>query len=222
MPVNQQLLAAIQATLGPAITPSLTQASAGDDLYEAYVLSIVVDAAREEGATVTFHNISGAAVGVFTFRTSPGYIHSDTQDYTYARFEFANAPTLEAHVGIRVSGRSTVLHEADVAVVKQSEAVACRQNEINPRSHELVVAVECKFYGANIPLGMARGFLGLVSDFSAKEAYFVTNMAGQNATRLLAYRAKHWEIGVQPSAPTTVLRLRNAFQKALRNHIDRS
>jgi hypothetical protein len=153
---------------------------------------------------------------MFVFRTSPGYIFSTTRPYTHAEIIFANKPPLEAHVGVRVVGKSGVLHECDVAVIEQAEAATCRQRQVPPRSSKVVIAVECKFYSTPLQLHLARAFIGLVSDMSAKKPIFVTNSASDSLEKLLTGRDRHWEHNVIPAASLEVSRLRHEFQDAFK------
>src|SRR5689334_11022140 len=104
MTTTSSLLTAIQAALGSTISPSLTSASDTSDIFEAYVFSLILEAARIEGANVYFRDVNGNSPSTFIFRTSPGYIFSRAQPYTHAVIEFSGKPTLETHVGVRVSG----------------------------------------------------------------------------------------------------------------------
>ena len=218
MAITDDMINAIQASLGGMITPSLTSSSALGDLFEGYILSILLDAATELGGQIEYRNISGTT-NQFLFRTSPGFIFSTAQAYTYAVIAFSNCPVLEAHVGVRVAGKSDVLHECDLAVLPQAEAQTCRQNMVHPRSAKLILAIECKFYTVSLPLDLARSFVGLGVDLSATGCYFVTNTASEVIERLLAHHSRHWEHNVFPQAQLNVNRLRNSFQKAFVNSI---
>jgi hypothetical protein len=210
------LVAAIQAALGS--TPaSLNQSSPGSDLYELFVFSIVLTSARDLGAAVSFEDVTGNIPAVFVARTSPGYIYSDEHQYCHAVIQFDHCPTLEAHLGIRVAGASRVLHECDVVVLLRSEALTCRQLRVQPRQSRVILAVECKFYAVPLPLGLARGFVGLVSDLPARDRYFVFNSTGNNIERYLSARASHWERSVRPDSPLEASRLQHAFQTTFRN-----
>jgi hypothetical protein len=190
-PNEQILLNQIQAALGPAISPSLTVASAANDVFEAYVFSLLLEAARTETAAVSFEDVHGRTPNVFTFRTSPGFIFSTAQDYTHAVITFSGRPPLEAHLGIYVEGASGVLHECDVVAVDRAEAQACRVSQASPRSAKVFIATECKFYAATPSLGLGRGFLGLISDITAKDRFFVMNRTAPSIERLLARRHRH-------------------------------
>jgi hypothetical protein len=218
MPLRPGLLAEIAAALGPSIPMNLTSASAASDLFEAYVWCLAVDAARDEGANVQFRDVFGnVAPSSFYFRTSPGFIFSTAQPYTHAELSFPNRALLEAHVGIRVSGRSGVLHECDVAVLLKSEADLCRSENVSPRSARVIISAECKFYSADVPLGMARGFVGLTSDLSTKDRFFVVNTESDSAERLLTHLGRGWDHRIIPGSDT-VSRLRHSFRDAYKKY----
>ena len=190
MPLRANLLAEVQQALGAAVVPSLTTSSHVNDVYEAYLFSLVIQAARVEGATVTLGCINGGMPNPFVFRTSPGYLNSRHRNYGYAVIDFTGCPALEAHLGVRVSGHSTVLHECDVSVLLQAEAMVCRSRRelVAPRSHKVVIALEAKYYTTDIALHLGRGFLGLVRDLSAQDAFFVINRDARSVERLLAHK----------------------------------
>jgi hypothetical protein len=160
-----RLLAEIQTALGGSMPPSLRAVSAGSDIFEAYVLMLVIQAALEEGAQVTYRDVFGNTPTTFVFRTSPGYIYSRAQPYTHGVIAFASKPALEVHMGVRVVGKSGVLHECDIAVIEQAEAETCRRNYVPPRSTKVLIAAECKFYVAALKLSLAREFLGVADRF---------------------------------------------------------
>jgi hypothetical protein len=216
-PSLASLLAQIQSAIGPSLTPSLTTASAGSDVFEAYVLSIIIDAAEIEGAAVSFRNIDGSTPTLFTFRTSPGHIWWDSQPYTYAQIQFPGVPLLEAHLGVYVTGKSGLIHEADALVLLSEEATLSRLNQVPPRSKRALLAAECKFYAANLRLGLARAFVGLCSDLSSRECFFVTNSSSISVEKLLTHQRKKWQSLVEPSRAVDVLRFQNSIQDAFKD-----
>ena len=218
MTLVDDLLARVQTTLGAAVTPSLSTASDTSDIFEAYVFSLIIEAARTEDADIFYRDVYGGVPTTFVFRTSPGYIFSTTQAYTHAVISFQNKPPLEAHVGVRVVGKSGVLHECDVAVIEQIETETCRQRQVPPRSSKVFIAVECKFYSTPLQLHLARAFIGLVSDLSAKRSVFVTNSASDSLEKLLTGRDRNWEHNVIPSAAREVSRLCHEFQTAFKKY----
>jgi hypothetical protein len=216
MSINVDLLADIQTTLGQTITPNLSVTSNVSDIFEAYVFSLVIEAARTEDAIVQYRDVHGQSPVTFVFRTAPGYIFSTAHPYTHAVISFQGKPPLEAHAGVRVVGKSGVLHECDVAVIEQAEAETCRQRQVPPRSTKVLVAVECKFYSTPLQLYLARSFIGLASDLSTKDPIFVTNNRSNSLEKLLSSRRMKWEHNLIPSASVEVLRLRHEFQGAFK------
>jgi hypothetical protein len=140
-----------------------SSASAGNDLYEAYVWSLVLEAAQRENATVRLLDRLGRPPTAFWFRTSPSDIFSSAHDYCHAQVDFPGCPSLEAHIGIYISGKSKVNHEADVAVLYKDEADVCRRDAVHPRSGKVLLTAERKFYiDSNVGIGLGRSFLGLI------------------------------------------------------------
>lgn len=101
---------------------------------------------------------------------------------------------------------------ADVLVVLRDEAETCRQTRGTPRSSKIVLADECKFYSTTPSLYLCRGFLGLCSDLSGKECFFVTNTTAPSVERLLAHKRKKWDHQIVPASINDVTGLQNAFQ----------
>jgi hypothetical protein len=218
MAIRNDLLTEIQNTLGAATSPSLSTSSDASDLFEGYVFSLAVQAAQTEGASITYRDVNGNVSTNFMFRTSPGYIYSRSQLYSYALILFQNRPPLEAHLGVRVEGISKVLHECDVAVLEQSEADRCWRRLVSPRSSKVLIAVECKFYTTPLQLHLARSFLGLLSDLSAKDGLFVSNNSSNSIEQLLSGRKRKWEHNLIPNATLEVNRLRHEFQSSYKRY----
>ena len=133
MAVREDLIAEIEAAVVRAAQISYDDADATHDIYENYIWSMCIAAARMQGATVTFESVNGHNASHLVFRTSPGAIFSTADDYSHAVLEFSACPPLEVHVGIRVTGRSRVLHECDVAVLYRDEAQMCREEHVYPK-----------------------------------------------------------------------------------------
>jgi hypothetical protein len=214
------MLGEIRATLGSAISPNLTTASAGFDIFEAYVLSLILRAAQVEEATISYEDVFGGAPSIFVFRTSPGEISQTTQPYTHAIIQFTNKPLLEAHIGIYIEGKSGVRHECDVAVLLRTEAETCRRNpRVLPRHTKVILSAECKFYTGNVPLPFARSFLGLRTDISHSNGspFYVLNTDSPSGIKLVEHHYKGWEKEIVPRLPIAVARLQNAFQKTFQS-----
>jgi hypothetical protein len=214
MTLSPSLLLKIKNVLSLSVTPNLTSSSRGDDLYEAYVWSIVIEAARKKGATVEFKDVSGnTVVSDYFFRTSPSELWWSTKNYCHAEIGFSNCPILEAHTGIYVAGRSEVRHECDVAVVYKTEADICRSNQVLPRSSKVLLAVECKYYvNSNPGLGLARGFLGLREEIQRENRFFIATSHSKSVEKLLAKHTRDYELKFTPVIPHNVDVMRGVFE----------
>lgn len=171
------------------------------DIYEGYVFGLVVRAGAAIGGSVSFANVHGSSpVHRLVFRTSPGMLYSKAHPYTHAVLDLPGCDPLEIHVGVRVQGKSGVLHECDVLVLPQDEANLSRSREVAPRGTRSLLAVECKYYASHLPLHLARGFHGLHKDLGLKYPYFVSNVRAGRIERYLSYHGRSWENGVVPAS----------------------
>lgn len=195
-----QLAAEVAARLGPAVAPNLTSANYAYDLYEAYIFTLVLSAARREGFGVAYEHITAAPPNTFTFRTSPGHIYTATQPYSYAVLTAQRGLELEAHVGIRALGKSRVAHECDVIVLRRDESVLCRANRVDPVHNHAELVVECKFYAAALGLGLLRSFLGLSADLGGPETRLVSNVSSRSLARLFKSHKRKWEDELVPGS----------------------
>jgi hypothetical protein len=217
VPVREDLIAEINRIVAKAAAAGYSEPLATNDVYENYIWALCLQAARQHGATITYEDSNEAMVSQLVFRTSPGAIYSTAHPYTHAAIDFSGCPLLEAHVGIRVTGKSRVLHECDVAVLDKEEARLCRSNQVHPRASKVLIAAECKFYTAAIQLYLGRSFLGLTSDIHRKERYFITNGQSPSVTKLIAHHQSEWECGVIPKSPDADALL-HSFARAFRNY----
>jgi hypothetical protein len=201
---------------------SYDSASAANDVYEGYIFSLVVATARASRATVHFESVRGDRVNEVVFRTSPGRLYSTAQNYTHAVIRFGQvAPALEAHVGVLVQGNSGVEHECDVLVLEAEEARTCRQVRASPRTRACVLTIECKYYLAHLPLGMARNFAGLKDDLGQTHTIFAANITSNSVKKYLNHRKLTQESdGVPGSA--AVNHLRSHIREAFKAHVNKS
>jgi hypothetical protein len=215
--VRQDLLDQIDNCLASSVTSGYTTVNAVDDLFEGYIWSIVVAAAREQGAAIRYENVFAQSVSKMVFRTSPGFIYSTKQPYTHAVISFQGALEFEAHIGIRVTGRSQVLHECDVAVLDRSEAQTCRANQVHPRVSKVRIVVECKFHAATLQLGFGRAFLGLTADLMKENRFLVSNVGSANIERLATYHKTDWDTGLDLKDPKIPANLQARLSRVFRN-----
>ena len=217
--MRADLLNDIRQTLGSAVPPNLTIGSKGYDLYEAYVFTLVLRAARTTGFAVAYENRDGSVPTTFTFRTGPGEISSG--NYSHAVLTISGKPQLEAHVGIYISGVSKVPHEADVSVIMRDEAIFCRAvtPTVLPRYSSIILAAECKFYESSaIGISMGRGFMGLSKDFAGRPEFFVMSRQSARVKTLLAHHGERWGAAIVPGSQANVNRLIASFESVLEDY----
>ncbi|CAN5536478.1 hypothetical protein BH10ACT7_BH10ACT7_05570 [soil metagenome] len=215
MSAATDLLEEIESLLA-MIDTSYSESSAANDIYEGYVLALVVDAARRAGAEVEYRTVLGAVTNDLYFRTSPGLIYSKLHDYSHAVLRFSSCPPLEVHVGVMVQGRSGVLDECDVLVLPAKEAQVCRESSVSPRGPASIIAVECKFYASPVGIGLARAYHGLQADLGVRFPRFVTNVRSGSVEKYLTHLGREWENGVIPNTDESgylIASFREAFKK---------
>jgi hypothetical protein len=209
------LLSELSSAIGGRPT-SYNSATAAWDIYEGYTFALVIRAAIAAGGTVVYEDCYSNPVGRLLFRTSPGMLYSTAHPYTHAVLSFPGCDPLELHVGVRVQGRSGVLHECDVLVLPVEEANLSRARRVAPRGTRSLIAIECKYYASHLSLDLARGFHGLHADLGLKYPFFVTNLRAQRIERYLTYHNRNWESGVIPRTQEVAYfegQVREAFKK---------
>lgn len=221
-----QLLARLRTTLPKALPTTLTTTgphpTAPDDLYEAYIFALVIDAARSVGYSVQFVNGAGTTATILHLRRSPGRIASSGTPggppFTHAVLSSANRPDLEVHTGILVVGKSKVVHEADLVILPREQADRCRRFDVDPPSSSAILSLEAKYYTMPVALSTAREFLGLSKDLSPKQIVFACTVASASAMALLAGTSSvEYDDGVLPSRNGEVS-LREYVRRILRNY----
>lgn len=198
----------------------VSSAEQANDAFEVYVLSLILQAAKNEGASIFFENNKNIFnPSHLVFRTSPGVIYSTAQDYTHAIIEFNQNLVYEAHIGIFISGLSNVLHESDVSVINSNEGKFCRRGKVHPKKSNTILSVECKFYSGNLGIRLGREFLGLTVDLGKENRFFVSNSDGKSVDRLLAkHKIEHY-LGLTPLSADKEQQVIALFRAAFRQQI---
>jgi hypothetical protein len=137
-----------------------------DNLYEAYIFTLVAVALTSRGWVPTHKNIKGHInPAQFVFRCAPGKIWSTFRNYSYIQFDY-QGKRYELHMGIEIQGISSVENEADISLVEFKEAEQARnkptKHKVNSSKAPLVI--ECKCYTNPLGKNIGREFLGLVKD----------------------------------------------------------
>lgn len=244
MTIVSDMLMEINSALGGIPSSYRIGLSQDYDIFEGYIFALLLEEADKVGADVELRDaLSTASPTICRFPTSPSFIKSD-DPYTYAVISFPGRRkrTLEAHVGKYVSGISKVKHECDVALLYQTEAEACRAYHRStsrtalPRSSQLLLAIECKYYDSDMKLSLARSFVGLNKDLATENVCFVTNdprgtpTPGNAPTSLSRLITKHskgkfgcWQSGIDPN-PSNIVnveRLQGLFQEVFNQYLNK-
>jgi hypothetical protein len=217
-----ELVASINTLLNLPAAQQLLQLNSNtcERAYEAYVLSLCVEAVRRAGGTAEIIGItSGPNPNPVVFRGAPGSMASTNQDFAYGscvlktkRFEF--------HVDVEYQGTSGAPHEIDVSMCDKVHADAVRNTNGTPKAdgNKLLMAFECKFYENTPGVSLGRTFVGLISDCGALRLKgFVANL---NSDKLGLYLSKSRRpqpfLGIVPTDPASEERFIRNVEQALR------
>jgi hypothetical protein len=187
---------ALKAALGTGIGHALSAASNGADVYEAYLMAIVLNAATDIGMSIALEDTSGATQTTLTLRTAPSSITSGS--FTHAVLSGpSGAEVLEVHTGVYVKGTSGAFHECDVVILKREAGVRCRKPpHSDPHSSAVVWAMEAKFYVAeNVGIAKAREYFGLNLEMSGNTSRRTALVVTQSANSVQKVFAHHTPAG---------------------------
>jgi hypothetical protein len=131
---------------------------------------------------------------------------------------------LEVHTGVYVQGTSGARHECDVLIVKREAGLRCRKKLANPRSADVVWAIEAKFYVAkNVGLAKAREYFGLNLEMSgsrSRRTALVVTRSADSVHKVLAHHTPpgHFYTDVYPGQ-LTVEDLRAQLRQVLTRYL---
>lgn len=218
---SSSLLTDVEAALGLALDLGYASKAKAHDLYEAYVLTLLLVAADAAGWTLDLHDGWGHAVTAPVFRLGPGRITS--RDYTFARMTKAGMAPLEAHLGVKVSGQAPVgisartksgrlLHEFDLIVLPESVASACRATGHDPDYTAVAMHAEMKFYTGKLSLPLGRASIGMALECGlAGKSVLITNQLGYTVQDLVQHHHVAFRFNVLPSNLTAERHVTNWF-----------
>lgn len=202
-----QLVLSINALLKLPAAQQLLQLNSNtcERAYEAYVLSLCVEAVRRPGGTAVLTGIkSGANPSPVVFRGAPGSMASRNQNFAYVDCEL-KGKQFEIHADVEYQGTSGALHEIDVSVCAKQHAEAVRSTNGSPKTsgNNLLVTLECKFYESAPGVTLGRTFVGLVSDCSGvRFEAFVANLPSNKLQMYLSKKSRPEPfLGVVPTSP---------------------
>lgn len=208
------LLSAVSGGLATAKTLGYSTASAAHDVYEAYVLTLLLRAAKRQGWTWDLRDTSGKITTDAIFRMAPGRLPSG--NFTHVLLSKAGNSDLEAHIGIKVVGNSNVRHEYDLLVLSASTAKTCRALNEDPAHSDVVAHAEAKYYNSNLTLPLGRAYLGLAADCNLPgKSVLVTNQNGRTVEELSIFYGLDFRFLIKPSNTIGEYHLIRCFEKFL-------
>lgn len=207
-----ELIAAVERALGP-LSASYRSGAAPEDLYEAALLSLAVEAAEAAGGDCLLTNDGNSRAAELRFRRAPGNLWRG--NFTFCLVTFPTSPKqLEIHLGIYVLGGSGVAHECDIALLDSDEGERSRWAHVHPRKRGLIASIEAKHYVASPGLDIGRGFIGLSAELGQQKcALAFPARSSTNLATLIARR---------PSECFDELTLESAAAARLRSHLDQA
>lgn len=221
MPITVPTDTQLRTAINLATRLGYTKSYKTDDLFEHYVFSICVAAAKQHGARVSYVDANDNPSTKLVFRASPGIINSPNRTYTHALFDFPNASNLEMHVGIKVVGLSKELHECDLAILPQEVAARCRELGKNPEAKDLTIGIECKLRTGKLELPAARSFLGLTKEIHNTRRFLVTNSDSETCMKVVSHYEPSFNSNIFPRSSDVKI-LESCLVAAMKSHIDKT
>ena len=213
MAIDLGLLGAVQSGLRRAATMNYNSFSASEDVYEGFVLALFLEGALIEGWSYEWYDHAGPQAHL-QFRLGPGRIFSS--GFTHAQLDKPGRQPLEAHVGIRVKGRSGVAHEFDLAVLPKAAADAARAARRDPHFREIIIQAEAKFYTHSLPLHLGREIVGLSADCNLpRQGHLIANQRNSNVCAILKAHQLTSRYDITPRNGFGISWTRTAFARAL-------
>ncbi|WP_428515460.1 hypothetical protein [Roseovarius sp.] len=219
------LLTNVESALGLSIDLGYASKAKDHDLYEAYVLTLLLFAAHSEGWNLELRDGWGHAVTNPLFRLGPGRITS--RKYTFARMTKAGREPLEAHLGVKVSGQAPVgispptksgrlLHEFDLIVLPETIASACRATGDDPDHTAVTVHAEMKFYTGKLTLSLGRASIGMALECGLSgKSVLISNQLGYTVQDLVQHHSVAFRFNVLPSNSTAEWHVQKWFSAFL-------
>lgn len=219
------LLPDVQAALGMAVHADYAAKAEQHDLFEAYVLTLLLDAGKATGWTYALRDGWGNMVTAPLFRRGPGRLTS--RQFTFAHLTRPGRRDLEAHLGVKVAGRAPVvvspatksgrlLHEFDLLVLPSREADACRTAKTDPDFSVVVAHAEMKYHGGNLSLPLGRASVGMASECALHgKSVLVTNRMGLTVQDLVQHHGVMFRYRVTSTSPVAEGHVRSWFMGIL-------
>lgn len=222
---TSSLLLAVQSALGAATTLGYSSSVEAHDVYEAYILTLFLEAARNKGWTWQLRDDAGNPTAHAVFRLGPGRLPSP--GYTHVYLAKAGKQPLEAHLGVKVHGQSLrhaskrtksgyILHEFDLLVLPSKAASLCRVSKADPSYSDVTIHAEAKFYGGNLQLPVGRMSVGMAVECQlAGKSVLVSNRIGLTVQDLVEHHNISFRYRVTPASSTAEFHMVSRFEGML-------
>lgn len=204
--MNGNLLTQIQKYLSriSVNSPILRTPPAPDKLYEIFIFTCIIRSLRVINvSSIEVKDSNDRLTNNLIFRLGPGRIYSPSSNPGFICFRYNNKE-YEIQNGLRVKGKSHVLHELDVCIIKRDAALRRRANQVDPIANDIVFLAECKYYGTPLPLNLGREYLGLSSEFHLRVKTFISNTSSDDIHKLITKHKGTENFNISPSNPTIV------------------
>lgn len=190
----------IEREMQRLLPPARFQGQPMDDaaIYEAYMYTCVVEAVEflqrlHPRAGIRWDLVSPPnAPNQLILRKKACSIASATNRYSYVRI-YVGSEAYELHTDVPVEGRSGVLSELDVALLRAEVCDAIRRGEqLAPQAADVLLLIEAKCYSATLDLAFGREFLGLYNtEFRGQPIGCLVSTAENNRVHImLGYHEK--------------------------------
>lgn len=180
-----------------ASAPIFLSKAGPDRLYEGFVLSCLIKALRNIGATLQVRNGHGKPANTLNLRRAPGQIYNNPADVGFVLVNYENR-LYEIHTDLRVSGTSKVLHELDICILEETHADSCRHQRVDPNGSKVRFLCECKCFGTSLPLRIGREFLGLCAEFHARAKTLASNSGNSSILALMRGHDRMTQFSLRP------------------------
>jgi hypothetical protein len=191
-----------------------------EKIYEIYILTLILRALNSIGAMCDARDSHDNQTNRLILRGAPGLIYSPTTNASFIDITYNNE-RYELHNGIRVMGKSDILHELDICILTKREAERCRFHSVNPSHTKIRLLIECKYYGVDLPLRIGREYLGLSSEFQVRVKTLVSNIEDVNILKLLNSHRGTFTSHVYTGAQNNVEEMVGWVANELRNSLNR-
>lgn len=222
---KSDLLPDVEAALGMAVHAEYAKKAEQHDLFEAYILTLMLEAAKATGWALSLRDGWGNTVTAPLFRRGPGRLSS--RKFTFAHMTRRGRRDLEAHLGVKVAGRAPVLKspttasgrllpEFDLLILPSHEADTCRAGNEDP-DHSVVIAhAEMKYHGGNLSLPLGRASVGMAGEcLLTGKSVLVTNRMGLTVQDLVEHHGVTFRYRVTPASAVAEGYVRSWFMGVL-------